>query len=267
MPAASRHPHILDLTPPPGARVRVLSDLHYGHARCEAPPVEELSSLLDGVDFLVIAGDLAETRESAWQAEGIQSREQLHALCQQRGVTLITLAGNHDPDAGPQLLNLWGGKVAIMHGHALYKECSPWGWEYLRHRERFHECIACYPHADSDLEQRLELSSRICQLTLPNMQEEHRYPRMLRGIMHCFFPPRRPFMIVWSWLTFSWRANAFARRFLPQSEVLVLGHFHRSGHWRFGKRRIVNTGAWYKHASSWVADLREGKLVEYRRAR
>ncbi len=260
-------PLILELDPPPGTRVRVLSDLHLAHERSEAPTPEQLLRLMQGVDILVIAGDLAESRESQWQESGLSMREGLQALCRQNGVTLIPLAGNHDPDAGPLLLKLWGGKVAIMHGHALYKQGSPWGWEYLMHKDIFHACVARYPNCNSSLTERLELSAEICQLTVPIMQRHDKVSnRHLRSLLHCFYPPQRPLAIVWSWLTCGWRSNAFAERFFPEAEVVILGHFHRSGRWQYGKRTIVNTGAWYKHATPYVADLQDGRLVSYRRA-
>ncbi len=259
-------PRILHHDPPPGTRVRVISDLHLAHERCEAPPIETLSPLLEGVDILVVAGDLAEAREPAWMERGFALREDLRELCRQRGVQLITLAGNHDPDAGPLLLLLWGGRVAIMHGHALYKVGSPWGWEYLRNRELFHACIARFPNCDHSLEERLELSSQISRLTPPILRREGIRNRYLRGLLHCFFPPRRPLSIVWCWLTCGLRAEQFARRFFPQAELVVLGHFHRSGRWQYGKRCIVNTGAWYKHATPWLADLQDGRLTDYRKA-
>ncbi len=257
--------HALELTPPPGARVRVVSDLHLGHERCEAPCVRELVPLLQGVDILVIAGDLAETRPCAWQEEGVALREELRRLCAERGVTLITLAGNHDPDAGPQLLRLWGGRAVIMHGHALYKEGSPWSWEYLYNRKACDELIARFPEADRSLDARLELASRMCRLTPPIMRREGVRNRYLRGLLHCFFPIQRPFHIIWGWLSCGWRANAFARRFCPEAEVMVFGHFHRSGRWRFGKRRFAVTGAWFRHATPWFADLQDGQMVDYRR--
>ncbi len=258
--------HILRLSPPPGTRVRVLSDLHLGHERCEAPALRHLIPLLEGVDILVIAGDLAETRHGAWQEEGLALREELRSLCCEHGVSLICLAGNHDPDAGPMLLSLWDGRAVIMHGHALYKEGSPWSWEYLYNRERCEELIASFPNADTDLEVRLELASQMCRLTAPIMRREGINNRYLRGLLHCFFPLERPIHIVWGWLSCGWRTNTFARRFFPQAEVVVFGHFHRSGRWRYGKRTIVNTGAWFCHATPWLADLQDGRLTAYHKA-
>ncbi len=266
MNTPGKHPLIASYDPPPGARVRVISDLHLAHERCEVPSMEQLANLLEGVDVLVVAGDLSETRACAWQDEGLRKRDELQRLCRERGVTLLCVAGNHDPDAGPLLLKLWGGQVVIMHGHALYKEGAPWSWEYLRNREKCRALMGLYPQCDTSLEQRLELSSRMCQLTPPILRREGIRNRHLRGLLHCFFPPQRPLRIVWCWLTCGRRTEAFARRFFPEAELVVLGHFHRSGKWRYGRRTIVNTGAWFKHATPWLADLQDGHLLDYRPA-
>ena len=89
---------IISLNPTPGERVRVISDLHLGHERCEIPSVTSIASICEGTDYLVIAGDLAETRRCAWQQRGMELREEFRALCTRKGVQLIELAGNHDPD-------------------------------------------------------------------------------------------------------------------------------------------------------------------------
>ncbi len=260
-----QNPVVITLDPPAGALVRVVSDLHLAHERSEAPPLEALAPLLDGVSLLVVAGDLSETRPCAWRERGLALREAFRALCRERGVVLVTLAGNHDPDAGPLLLRLWGGRAVVMHGHALYKEVAPWSWEYMRHREACDALIASHPDSDHDLEDRLRLSSEMCQLTAPILRREGISNNLLRSFMHCFMPLRRPARIVWCWLTCGRRAEAFSRRFFPEAEVVVLGHFHRSGHWRYGKRHILNTGAWFTHATPWLADLRDGALEDYRR--
>jgi UDP-2,3-diacylglucosamine pyrophosphatase LpxH len=89
---------IINIEPPPGTLVRFISDLHLGHERCEAPPVARLEPLLHGVGILVVVGDLAETRQCDWQARGIAAREELRSLCREKGVQLVEISGNHDPE-------------------------------------------------------------------------------------------------------------------------------------------------------------------------
>lgn len=256
---------IRELQLPQGARVRIISDLHLGHERCEVPGLALPPALLDNVDVLIVAGDLAETRNCAWQAEGLRLREQVRGLCRERGVQLEEVSGNHDPDVPTLLLSLWGGRTVIMHGHALYKEVAPWSWEYLRNKAKCRALIAEYPAADTDLEARLELSRAMCQLTPPILRREGIRNKYLRGFLHCFWPPQRPLGIVWCWLSCAYRAERFARRYFPQAETVVLGHFHRSLDRRFGRRRILNTGAWFKHATPYYVDMQDGAVTRYGR--
>lgn len=258
---------ILDIEPPPGSIVRFISDLHLGHERCEAPTIATLESILQGISTLVILGDAAETRQCDWQSAGKAAREELRSLCRAQGVQLVEIAGNHDPDIPALLVRLWGGRVIGMHGHALYKEGAPWSWEYLNNKEACHRLINSFPEVDSNLEQRLELSRQMCQLTPPIMKRKGIRNPLLRGFMHCFWPPQRPMGIVWTWITSGWLAEQFARQFLPQAEVLIFGHMHRSGHWKYGKRHIFNTGAWFRHATPYVVDMCDTRVIAYRKAK
>ena len=255
---------IIDIEPPAGSLVRFISDLHLGHERCEAPAVADLAPLLQGADILVVVGDLAETRRCDWQKRGMAAREELRALCREHGVRLVEISGNHDPDTPALLARFWGGRVIAMHGHALYKEVAPWSWEYLRNKQACRELIRQYPDADTRLESRLELSRTMCQLTPPILRREGISNPLLRGFMHCFWPPQRPLGIVMSWLTCARRCEHFARQFFPQAEVVIFGHMHRSGNWRFGRRRILNTGAWFRHATPYVIDMRDARVISYK---
>ena len=226
---------------------------------------ELTSKLTQGCDMLVLVGDTAETRVCAWQERGKALREELRQACREQGVQLVEISGNHDPDIAPLLVHFWGGKVTAMHGHALYKEVAPWSWEYLRHKKVCRELIATYPECDTNLEHRLELSRAMCQLTKPILRREGIRNKYLRGLLHCFWPPQRPFQIIRCWLTCGKRANRFAEQFFPKTETFVLGHFHRSGHWQFGKRHIYNTGAWFRHASPYYLDMKDATVITYKK--
>ena len=254
------------LNPKPGEIVRVISDIHLGHERCEAPAIPELVPLLSGIQYLIVAGDLAETRVCDWRDRGLQQREEFRLLCKQHSVKLIELSGNHDPDVRPMLASLWDGNTIVMHGHAIFKEVAPWSWEYLRNKPACHALIKQYPEADSNLTQRMELARAMCQLTAPIMRREGIKNPLVRGFMHCFWPPQRPLGIIRGWLTGGRKANQFAEQYFPLAENLILGHFHRSGIWHYGKRTIANTGAWFCHATPYFADLMNGKIVRYAKA-
>lgn len=259
-------PTIETIEPPAGCIVRFVSDLHLGHERCEAPDITELANTLThGCNMLVLVGDTAETRVCDWQQRGMHLRDELRRACRAKGVETVEIAGNHDPDTEPLLIRFWGGKVVAMHGHALYKEVAPWSWEYLNFKKECHSLIRSYQHCDTHLESRLELSRAMCQLTPPILRRNGIRNKYLRGLLHCFWPPQRPFNIIRCWLTCGKRANRFARRFFPDAHTLVLGHFHRSGHWKFGHRHIFNTGAWFRHASPYLLDMQDARVLQYKK--
>lgn len=254
---------IVHMDPPPGVRVRFVSDWHLGHERSEAPGVDRLEPLLIGVDVLVVAGDLAETRPCPWQQRGKALREELVRLCQRRKVSLVLIAGNHDPDVEALAASFWGGKVVAMHGHALYKEVAPWSWEYLHHKKACKALIRRYSRADTDVESRLELSRAVCQLSPPMMKREGVSIPLVSSFLHCFWPPMRPLRIVMSWLTCARKARRFARDYFPHAQVLVFGHMHRSGAWRFPDVAVYNTGAWFRHATPYALDMIDAEVVSY----
>lgn len=254
---------ISDATIPPGATVRFISDLHYGHERCEAPEPEALTPLLEGIHTLVVVGDLAETRRCDWQERGMALRQRLRDVCAAKGVQLLEISGNHDPDVPALLVRFYGGKVIAMHGHALYKEVAPWSWEYLNNKQKCRDLIASFSDSDTNLESRLELSRSMCQLTPPILRRPGGGNRYVRGFLHCFWPPQRPACIVWSWLTFVSRCRAFIRHFLPETQIAITGHFHRAGRWHRKGLEIVNTGAWFKHATPWYADMKDGEITGF----
>ncbi|MCH5285285.1 MAG: metallophosphoesterase family protein [Akkermansiaceae bacterium] len=259
---------ILDIDPPPGTLVRFLSDLHLAHKRGRTPSPEALIAEMEGVDILVLCGDTAETRETCLEREhSIRLREKLRELCRLRGIRLIELAGNHDPDIEPMLLRLWGGRVVAMHGHAILKEISPWSREYMSARDEVKRIIAAHPEAETHLETRLELarsvtrelSRRVPQPTARKTPQS----KLLRDLHHCFWPPLRPLHIITAWLRCGARAERWIRRYLPDTEIFIIGHFHRSGRWQYGRRTILNTGAWFELATPYAVDVKDAKLLSY----
>ena len=259
---------ILDIEPPPGCLVRFISDLHLAHKRSTAPSPAELVAQMEGVGMLVLCGDTVELRDSGSTREkSLALREELRALCAERGIQLIELAGNHDPAIEPMLARFWGGRVAAMHGHAVLDAVSPWSREYMEHKKAVRAIIAAHPESamQGSLSARLERTRLITlELARPaTRQAPARKRSFLQELYHCFWPPSRPFCIVWNWLTCGRRTEKWLRRYLPEAELLVFGHFHRSGRWRYGKRTLLNTGAWFEHATPYAVDMKDGQLLRY----
>ena len=258
---------IIDIEPPSDCLVRFISDLHLAHKRSTAPAPAELLRHMEGVGMLVLCGDTVEQREPGpKEQKSLACREELRRLCAERGIRLIELAGNHDPYVEPMLARFWGGRVAAIHGHAVLDVVSPWSREYLDHKSAVHAILQAHPNASlqGDLTARLE-RTRLVALELARQAPKPHPTRrsLLREFKHCFWPPGRPLRIVWNWLTCGPRTERWLRRYLPDTETFIFGHFHRSGRWSYGKRTLLNTGAWFEHATPYAVDMKNGELIRY----
>lgn len=178
----------------------------------------------------------------------------------------VLLAGNHDPDEKAGLLKLQGGRICALHGHALFREVAPWGWEYLKNKQVSRELIAAFPEAEADLLRRLELARAMSVLVPPvyTCSGTHQN-KLVRFLAHSAWPPERPVRILLAWLTMMRRMGKFADRFFPEAEVVIFGHLHRravSG--KKGRRLYVNLGACFRHARCWAADVTPERGVSIR---
>lgn len=246
----------------PGDCVRFVSDIHFGHAKALSGEPESLAFLLEGCSHLVVCGDLSETRECSYQAAGLEKRARFLQMCRESGVEPILLAGNHDPEEECSLLKLQGGRICAMHGHALFKEVAPWGWEYLKNKQACRDLIASFPGADTDLRQRLELARAMSVLIPPIYMRSRVYRnRLVRFLAHSAWPPERPLQIFLAWMTMMRRMRHFSDRFFPEAETVIFGHLHRRAVSRGGGRLYVNLGACFHHAECYAADVTaEGRV-------
>lgn len=254
----------LDLAP--GERARFISDIHLGHAKALVREPEELAFLLEGCSHLVVCGDLSETRESPYRAEGLEKRARFLQMCREVGVQPVLLAGNHDPDEEAALLKLQGGRICALHGHALFKEVAPWGWEYLKNKRASRELMAAFPEADADLRRRLELARAMSVLVPPIYTRSGAYRnKLVRFLAHSAWPPERPAQILLAWLTMMRRMRQFTDRFFPEAEVVIFGHLHRRAvAGKRGGRLYVNLGACFHHAGCYAADVTAEGAVSIR---
>lgn len=257
---------IQELALAPGERARFISDIHFGHAKALVRQPEELAFLLEGCTHLVVCGDLSETRESPYRKEGLEKRARFLQMCRAAGVRPLLLAGNHDPDEEAGLLKLQGGRICALHGHALFKEVAPWGWEYLKNKQAARNLIAAFPEADTDLRQRLELARAMSVLVPPiDTRSGTSGNKLVRFLAHSAWPPERPVQILLAWLTMMRRMRQFTDRFFPEAEVVIFGHLHRRAVvGKQGGRLYVNLGACFRHAECYAADVTAEGAVSIR---
>ncbi len=251
--------------------LRIISDLHLGHDICEVTDVRQLAPLLEGVRMVIFNGDTLEHCVPRFLPASQRLTDALLALCQELGVTPIFLNGNHDPASWRHdAVTLFGGKLVIHHGHAFFPDISPWSAKLKYCRHVLEGIWAEYSEERRRQVDTLYEITRRCSLAMLSTDVKQRgtsfWAKMEMAVKE-LWPPRRPIMVAWVWLTLPSIATRFLEAFYPQAEVFVCGHTHRAAFWRRKRRLLVNTGGFVSFASPLVGDVAEDGLITLRRTR
>lgn len=253
---------------PPRGPLRLISDLHLGHDVSTVKTVESLRPLIAGAGTVVFNGDTHQERGRAFREKSDRMLQELRHLCAEEKVETVFLKGNHDPGApGPDLLDLAGGRVVVIHGDILLPLISPWSVQVREFRPVLERIHAEYDHqARRSLETRLEILHR-CRAALPPSETRQggrsfkdRAALFLREI----WPPRRPWEVLKVWTRLPGMASDFVEEFRPAAEVMVFGHTHRPRVWRRRGRLLVNTGAFVTFSRPLMVEMESETLSVHR---
>lgn len=243
--------------------LRIISDLHLGHRVSRITEISQLAPLLDGIGTLVVNGDVWQEISREFRDGSEQMLGELRALCTKRGVDLLLLPGNHDPGTGdPTWLELANGRILVTHGDAFYPDGAPWSrMAPLRKRE----VEALFANGmPATLRERLLFAREAARLLIPPV-----YPRgrsLACRVWEAITPPTRALRMLLVWNDMVRATALFAERYAKKAEIIIAGHFHRSGIWEQGKRLIINTGAFLPPGHPLAADW-DGELLTVHRIR
>lgn len=246
--------------------VRILSDLHLGHKVSRIENVESLRPLIAGAGTVIFNGDTWQELSRPWREQSGALLEQLQALCAGEGVETVFLSGNHDPGwSGRGWAELAEGRIIVTHGDALLFASSPWKREILLAPERIAELWERHPQADQEVEERLRVAREIARDMHATEFPQGRH--FLQRAWDAAFPPQRAWLMLESWASQGQRAAEFLERYLPQAEVMIIGHFHWPGRWIIRGKLVINSGTFVSpnsaHWVEWAGDLlRRGKVTE-----
>jgi hypothetical protein len=246
--------------------VRIVSDLHLGHRLSRVARVAALRPLLAGAGTVIFNGDTWQELTCAMAGRSAEMLDELRLLCAQEACTPVFLSGNHDPGwPGPGWAELAAGRIIVTHGDALLIDGSPWRREILTGKRRVRELWREHPEAATDAQARLRLAREIARALPSRHEPEGR--RLWQRVWDAAYPPQRAWHIMHAWWCQGAAGAAFCKHYFPQAEVLVIGHFHRSGCWLKAGRRVINTGSFISpgraHWVEWHAGwLRRGLIDE-----
>lgn len=240
--------------------VRIVSDLHLGHRVSRIERVSALRPLIAGAGTVIFNGDTWQELDGPFRGEARVMLRELQALCVQEGVEAVFLPGNHDPSwPGRGWAEFAQGRVVVMHGDALLRAGAPWKREVLKAAGKVDEIWNRYPGAESDAVLRLEVSREVARELC---SIEHPLGRhILQRAWDAVTPPQRALWMLHSWCTQGPAGDDFCGRYFPEAEILIIGHFHRSGRWRSGARTVINTGSFLDPGRAHWIEWNDGWLT------
>lgn len=242
-------------------RIVILSDTHLGRPNAGAHSPAALRPLWQGASRLIINGDAAELSDEKFRVEAARQVMQIQQFCEEDGVALTLLSGNHDPMIGDQrYLRLFRGEVFITHGDALHPAISPW----TAHRQqlrRFHDYTTHAAERQgerNDLETALAAAQYASHFTWDEWYwgRHPHTPRWRRRLEL----PLKVARVAWYWQTLPRAAARFARRYAPECRFFVFGHIHRAGIWHDQGRVLINTGSYDFPSKPRAVIIEDGNL-------
>lgn len=126
--------------------------------------------------------------------------------------------------------------------------------------------------ADEDVKERMRLAREMAHALRCVVYPKGR--TLWRRVWDAMWPPERAWQMLRVWALQAVVAAGFAGRFFPRAEVVLIGHFHRSGAWVAGGRRVINTGSymnpgkalWVEYDAGWLrCGVVDESVTPYRR--
>jgi len=245
--------------------VLILSDLHLGHKASSVDDVAALEPLLRGAGTLILNGDTWQELAREFRDDGLRLWNDLQALCQRMGIDIVALPGNHDPGMGNRdYVALAEGKIIIMHGDCVFSEVAPWSRMAMLKEKELHALIDSTPQ--TTIAQRFALARKVSRMLAPPYYAHSK--KIIARIWDAVTPPGRAWRMITAWATMVRRTRELTVRYFPQCEIVICGHFHRSGIWDDQNILVVNSGSFMPPGAAYWCEwqgreLRVG-LVEKR---
>lgn len=234
-----------DEIPGMNRRTVILSDTHLAGNGQGAVSADALRPLWQGADELVINGDLAELSDPRWRVAAARHIIRLQDLCEEDGVRLTLLSGNHDPlVTDRRFLRLCHGEVFITHGDMLHPAISPWTTHAKQLRALHEGAIQQLTLTDrSELDQQAMAASHAANLKWDHMAEhtEPKRGKIAGKVEHAYKVAK----VLWYWHQLPKLAAKFVQQYAPDARFFIFGHIHRAGVWQFGHQTIINTGSYH----------------------
>ena len=201
---------------------------------------DDVAELVDAASTLVVNGDVAELHVDRWAADAHRELDRLRDRCSRSGTRLVVLAGNHDPELTPRRhLLLADGALLVTHGDAVHESLAPWSDAAPIIRARHRAVLKAMPEARRhSIEGLFEAAREAAKAECEQLGDLGTPTTPLGALLK----PWKISAIAGFWLSHARRMNRFAAAHAPTARTILVGHTHRAGIERAGRRTVVNTG-------------------------
>ena len=245
-------------------RTVILSDTHLAGNGQGAGNADALRPLWQGADEVIFNGDLAELSDPRWRVDAARQVMRLQDLCEEDGVRLTLLSGNHDPlVTDRRFLRLCSGEVFVTHGDMLHPAISPWT-SYAKQLRQLHQDALAQLESDdrAELDQQAMAAAHASNLKWDHLSEHK--PEQPGKLARKADQARKIAKVLWFWHRLPKLAARFTQRYAPDARFFIFGHIHRAGIWRFGHQTIINTGAYHCPRNPHAVVIEDHTLSVYR---
>ncbi|MEI6232107.1 MAG: metallophosphoesterase [Planctomycetota bacterium] len=245
-------------------KVLVLSDLHMGSkASRAAAHVDDIARVAAGFDRVILNGD---TLDRCYTTPITDERSltfisDIQRTCASRNGPPELLTGNHDPVISK---THWTyddeSATLIFHGDCILDCTHPTKKSdqqlMAKLRERWNE-LGGRPVDFKTLHENYRAVQR---LHMPSINPYKKPKTAFQYATSLIYPPRRPFDIIDYWMKAPGRALAVAKGFDKPVKHVVVGHTHRSGHWRIDGIDVYNTGSYMPFSNAFAICIEGGRV-------
>ncbi len=220
----------------------ILSDTHLGRSRGAARSAHALRPLWQDAERLVINGDVAEIHHPGHMARAARETLALFDLCEEDGVELTLLSGNHDPYlTDHRHMRLAEGRVFVTHGDVLHPAVAPWSPSAGRVQEAHDAAVATLSIGEREhLEQRLSVTQFAAHAQWSDLEAEAKQST----VMGMLIRPLAIWKVFQYWKIAPGLAAEFVKTHAPDARFILVGHTHHPGVWEIDGRVVINTGSY-----------------------
>ena len=222
-------------------RIVILSDTHLGRAKNAAISAAALRPLWQDAARLVINGDIAELHHPLHADRAEFEVLELFGYCQQDGVILTMIAGNHDPFISDlKHVHIGGDAIFVTHGDVLHPSISPWSPAAPRVRAAYEKALA---GIDPEDREHLESMLAVSRYASTHECRELERKRCRSMVIEALMRPWSVYQVLTYWRRIPRVAAHFTKNHCPKAKFMIFGHTHRSGIWHIDDLVIINTGS------------------------